>query len=505
MASIGLMPVINGSLTGWRATTPGALNSAGRVSFVWLSPLPSSGRPSGSTMRPSSSSPTGTSSRRPVRLTLSPSSISSQGPNRTVPTLSDSRPSARPVTSCGSSSSSIDMQLSRPWTREMPSATDRTVPTSERSAPPSSSPSMRLLRMLVISSGLICTASPYLLLRGPLDLLPKLFQSVADARVEDHVPYPEHEPAKYVGVDPRGQLDAAPGLVLDALADRLHEPLVEFHGARHGHRQEPVLLGPHGFVGTPDAVDDRHAVALREQLEKADHVLVGPLDHARDAVLLLLRGEVGREEEQPQLTVLLERVGELPELVVDAVHDVVLLRHLEQGALVLLVERLARDLLGGDHGERRHLAADVVDRPARLGVDVAAGGLHQLLPLLARLRAGTLALRVGILARPHDDVLGLLARLLQPRPVLLEQLVRLAPGALGGVDRVRDRLGAAVERLPDPREGDSVKQVERDAERDQRPDHEPHVGADEEAAAAGVLCREDQHQRKNAIRPKMKA
>ena len=36
------------------------------------------------------------------------------------------------------------------------SATDRTVPTSERSAPPSSMPSMRSLRMLVISSGLIC-------------------------------------------------------------------------------------------------------------------------------------------------------------------------------------------------------------------------------------------------------------------------------------------------------------------------------------------------------------
>ena len=36
--------------------------------------------------------------------------------------------------------SSIDMQLSSPWTREMPSATDSTVPTSDRSAPPSRSP-----------------------------------------------------------------------------------------------------------------------------------------------------------------------------------------------------------------------------------------------------------------------------------------------------------------------------------------------------------------------------
>ena len=38
----------------------------------------------------------------------------------------------------------------------MPSATERTVPTSVSSAVPLSSPSMRLFRMLVISSGLIC-------------------------------------------------------------------------------------------------------------------------------------------------------------------------------------------------------------------------------------------------------------------------------------------------------------------------------------------------------------
>ena len=59
--SIALSPVCSGSLTPWRWTTPGALNSAGRVSEVLMSPLSSSGRPSGSTRRPSSSSPTGIS------------------------------------------------------------------------------------------------------------------------------------------------------------------------------------------------------------------------------------------------------------------------------------------------------------------------------------------------------------------------------------------------------------------------------------------------------------
>ena len=154
--SIALRPVCIGSVTGWRWTTPGALNSARRVSVVFSAPLPSSGRPSGSTIRPSSASPTGTSSRRPVRLTMSPSTISVQLPKRTAPTLSDSRLSARPVTPWGSSSISNDWQFSSPWMRAIPSPIDSTVPTSVSSAPPASRPSMRDLRMLVISSGLIC-------------------------------------------------------------------------------------------------------------------------------------------------------------------------------------------------------------------------------------------------------------------------------------------------------------------------------------------------------------
>ena len=43
--SIAFSPVCTGVFTGWRCTTPGALNSAGRVWSVWTSPLSSSGRP----------------------------------------------------------------------------------------------------------------------------------------------------------------------------------------------------------------------------------------------------------------------------------------------------------------------------------------------------------------------------------------------------------------------------------------------------------------------------
>ena len=206
MASIGLMPVSSGSFTPWRCTTPGALNSAGLVSVVFTSPLPSSGLPSGSTIRPSSASPTGTSSRRPVRLTWSPSSILSHAPKSTAPTLSDSRFSASPVTSWGSSSSSIDMQLSRPCMREMPSATESTVPTSDRSAPPSSSPSMRCLRMLVISSGLICTSkSPYAAFVTCFRSCSSLLRTLASSTM---FPTRTTKPAEHVRVHVGAQLHA---------------------------------------------------------------------------------------------------------------------------------------------------------------------------------------------------------------------------------------------------------------------------------------------------------
>ena len=129
-------------------------------------------------MRPSSASPTGMSSSSPVRLTVSPSEIRSHSPNSTAPTLSDSRFRASPVTPWGSSSISNDMQFSSPCRRAIPSATDSTVPTSVSSALPLSSPSMRLLRMEVISSGLICMV---FLLGGCLGNVPaQLLQPVAD-------------------------------------------------------------------------------------------------------------------------------------------------------------------------------------------------------------------------------------------------------------------------------------------------------------------------------------
>src|SRR4051794_21171088 len=229
------------------------------------SPLPSSGLPSGSTMRPRSPLPTGISSSLPERLTVSPSSILSQSPNSTMPTLSDSRLSARPVTSCGSSTISSDWQLSRPWTRAMPSAIDSTVPTSDRSAPPSSSPSILDFRMLVISSGLIFMSA---IEKSPLGglghLLPKSFQSGTDRAVHHDVAHPHHEAADHVRVDLRGQLDLAAGVLLDLAADLLHGALVELHRARDGDGEQLALLGVELVEVASDAEDRRHPVPLGE-------------------------------------------------------------------------------------------------------------------------------------------------------------------------------------------------------------------------------------------------
>src|SRR4051812_33635779 len=307
------------------------------------SPLPSSGLPSGSTMRPSSPLPTGISSSLPERLTVSPSSILSQSPNSTTPTLSASRFSARPVTSCGSSTISSDWQLSRPCTRAMPSAIERTVPTSDRSAPPSSRPSILALRMLVISSGLIFMSAIGLRrssLGGLGHLLPKSFQSGADRSVHHHVSDPHHQAADHVRVDLRGQVHLATRLLLDLPADLLHDVLVELHRARHGHRQQLSLFSVESVERAADAEQRRHPVPLGEQLEEAHEVLVGPLDQLGDAVLLLLRREVRREEEHLQLAVRVELVRELPELVVQVVEHVLLLSDLEQGARVDLSELL---------------------------------------------------------------------------------------------------------------------------------------------------------------------
>ena len=314
--SIAFRPVCIGSLTPWRWITPGALNSAGRVSDVLMSPLPSSGRPSGSTRRPSSSSPTGISSSLPVRLTVSPSTILSHSPNSTVPTLSSSRFSARPVTSWGSSSISSDMQLSRPWTRAMPSATERTVPTSARSALPVSRPSIRWRRIEEISSGLIsiCSVAPCSKSRvrskagGPgqaacATSLRSLSSRLRMLASSTRLPTWRTRPPMIDSSTSLVSSIVLPVLLLDLGADRLDHRGVELDRARHGHLEPLVLLVPELVEAPADPEQGRHPVLLGEQLEEVDQLRVAARDRLRDPLPLLRRGEVGAEEEDLQVVI----------------------------------------------------------------------------------------------------------------------------------------------------------------------------------------------------------
>src|SRR5258707_9567086 len=86
-------------------------------------------------------------------------------------------------------------------------------------------------------------------------------------------------------------------------------------------------------------------------------------------------------------------------------------RLLDEAALVLLVERLARDLLGGEDRQVGDLVADLLDRAARLGLDVALGLLEQLLALGLGLLHGRGFGGLAGLACAGDDLLRLLTRL----------------------------------------------------------------------------------------------
>src|SRR5918994_3225889 len=312
MPSIAFSPVWTGEFTGWRWTTPGALNSAGRVSVVLTSPLSSSGRPSGSTIRPSSASPTGISSRRPVRLTVSPSTTLSHSPNRTTPTLSCSRLSARPAASV-------------------------------------SSPSIRSRRILAISSGLISTwfsvslmANSYVsrFLCRLSDFLSQSFQLVVKAGVQHHVADSQPQTAEDALVHLAAKVDLAVRLTLDLSTHVGNQLRVELDGARHYHLEAPVRFGPQIVEAIADPEDRRHPVLLREQLEEVEQLRLRAGNRARDPLALLRGGEVGAEQEHLKIAVRGHSISELVQLLVDDVELVLGLGGLEQRLGVY-----ARDLL----------------------------------------------------------------------------------------------------------------------------------------------------------------
>src|SRR6266545_4509863 len=345
IASMALTPVWSGSFTGWRSTTPGALNSSGRRSSVSIGGPPSIGLPSGSTMRPTKASPTGTLATRPVRFAESPSLIRSQSPKSAAPTLSSSRLNASPITPCSSSSISIATAFSRPYMRAMPSPTCRTVPTSARSVSTSNS-SIRCLRIEVISSGRSFKSSPSPLSSRCSEPAMQAVQASADARVDAQRAHLQDDAADQVGVHLARGLDGSPGRLLNLFHDLAELRVRQLDGRGQLERELAGLGGHHPLQLAPHLLQLGSAAALREDHEEVAHQLVGA---AQD---LLQHREV------------------------EALNS-----FLDETPVVLVVENLARHLLGRDQAQLRDLGADLLQRPLRLGLDLAPRVLEPSLPI----------------------------------------------------------------------------------------------------------------------------
>src|SRR5580658_6180414 len=135
-------PVWTGSVTRSRSMIAGAARSTGCEDSAGTGPLPSSGRPSGSTIRPSSPGPTGTRTTSPVPRTASPASTPSTSSNRTQPIRSRSSTWAKPNWPLSNRSSSSSRTRASPETRATPSPTDSTRPIASATGPKAAAPSL---------------------------------------------------------------------------------------------------------------------------------------------------------------------------------------------------------------------------------------------------------------------------------------------------------------------------------------------------------------------------
>ena len=112
--SIDLIPVCNGSLTGFLAIIPDACLSIGIYLSAVISPFPSIGDPKASTTLPNNSFPAGTSATFPVPLTVLPSFIPLLSPKITAPILFSSKFNAIPTTPFSNVTNSPDIALLNP-------------------------------------------------------------------------------------------------------------------------------------------------------------------------------------------------------------------------------------------------------------------------------------------------------------------------------------------------------------------------------------------------------
>ena len=346
--------------------------------------------------------------------------------------------------------------------RAMPSATESTVPTSERSAESASNPSIRSRRMLAISSGLISIWVLYSLL-----LTPRWRRSF------------EVSPGD-CGCSRRGPCCRPAGRCRRGSRRRRGWP-ARPSGRSAARLSSPILLTTAGSSSTAlvTVTSMRRFSCFQSssnwrRMRKISGIRPFSISSSRkltssgsapaiarfSPVDLLRRGEVGAEEEDLQVAGRDRRRrrtgraaraarracpspcrprreprrirGRPPASVssptprggeVDLAEGL-----LDEAALVLGVEAFAGDLLGRQHGEVGDLAADLLQRAPGLGLDVALGRGDQLLALLFA-GGGRLGLgRLGRFAGAGHDVVGLLPRLGEPAAVL-GRAARRIPGA----------------------------------------------------------------------------
>src|SRR5262249_35762608 len=156
-------PACTGSLTKSRATIGGAGRSTGSSPAASIAAPPSMGRPSGSTMRPSSPSPTGTLATSPVLRTTWSASTPSASSSSTQPTEFRSSVSTKPICPCSNRTNSFKRTSRRPETLATPSPTEPTRPISSVVADSTAAPTRRRASSSQPSSSAVWRATEQLL------------------------------------------------------------------------------------------------------------------------------------------------------------------------------------------------------------------------------------------------------------------------------------------------------------------------------------------------------
>src|SRR6266699_5580813 len=284
IASMALMPVSRGSFTDWRWTTEGACSSRARLPSASMSPLPSTGRPSGSTTRPRKPSPTGTDSTRPVRWTSSPSSMPADSPKMMQPISRRSRLRAVPRSPPGNSSSSLAMADGSPSTWAMPSPASVTRPTSSR-VTVGRNDSTFFLRAAAISSGRMessvkvfapspCSSNSATAALRHAQAFASLLDAAADTAVEHLVPDADDDRPHDPRIHGVAQLDRAAEHPGERLGQARLALGVQRHGRAHVGDHPVAALGGHLGQLAAAAVQLAALLQVQRELDQADRARV---------------------------------------------------------------------------------------------------------------------------------------------------------------------------------------------------------------------------------------